>query len=329
MDRILIIGGTNFIGRNLIEKLSLNKKYDLTIFNRGITNSDLFPDIKKIFGDRNTHNVKLIHQTNWDYIIDLSCYFPQSLINILSGLSLNLKKYILISTCSVYQNDKVTLCNENALIKNCNQDQFNDPSTNSYGNRKAECERIIQSSKFNFTVLRPDLVYGKYDNTDRFYYWLHQAKKYNKILVPNNGTHLFSLTYVNDLIHTIEKIITAKSDREVYNITTTTETSIRQVLDATLEIIPNKPQLVNANSRYLKSNKISEWTDLPLWIDSDYSSFDNKKILNNYNLKFTSFKTSVRETIQHYNSLGWPTPNYGIDREKQKSLIEKIDINRK
>jgi 2'-hydroxyisoflavone reductase len=324
MDRILIIGGTNFIGRNLIEKLSVNKKYDLTIFNRGITNPDLFPNIKKIIGDRNSHDVKLIHQINWDYIIDLSCYFPQSLINILRELPLNLKKYIFISTCSVYQDEKVTLCNENALIKNCNQDQFDDQSTKSYGNRKAECERIIQSSKFNFTVLRPDLVYGKYDHSDRFYYWLHQEKKYNKILVPNNGTSLFSLTYVNDLVNTIEKTIVEKPDRDIYNITTTTQTSIGQILDYTLEIMANKPKLVNANSRYLKSNKINEWTDMPLWIDSDHSTFENKKILDNYSLKFTNFKTSVRETIQHYNFLGWPTPNYGIDREKQISLIEKI-----
>lgn len=323
MDRILILGGTNFIGRHLIEKLSVNKKYDLTIFNRGITNPGLFPDIKKIIGDRNSDDIKLINQVDWDYIIDLSCYFPQSLINILSGLTLNLKKYILISTCSVYQDDKVILSNENALIKECNQDQFYDQSTSSYGNRKAECERILQSSKFNFTVLRPDLVYGKYDTTDRFYYWLHQAKKYNKILVPNNGRSLFSLTYVNDLVNTIEKTMIEKLDRDIYNITTITETSIRQILDATLEIIANKPQFINASSRYLKSSKINEWTDMPLWIDSDYSTFDNKKILDKYNLKFTDFKISVRETVQHYILLGWPTPKYGIDRGKQISLIEK------
>ncbi len=324
MDRILIIGGTNFIGRNLIEKLSANKKYDLTIFNRGITNPELFPNIKKIIGDRNTHDVKFIHQINWDYIIDLSCYFPQSLINILSGLSLSLKKYIFISTCSVYQDGKVNRCIESALIKNCNQDQFDDQSTNSYGNRKAECERIIQSSKFNFTVLRPALVYGKYDHTDRFYYWLHQAKKYDKILVPNDGLQLFSLTYVNDLVNTIEKTIFESPDRKTYNITTTTQISIRQILDYTFEIINNKPKLINANSQYLKSNKISEWTDMPLWIDSDYSTFENKKILDNYRLKFTNFKTSVRETIQHYNVLEWPTPNYGMSREQQINLIEKI-----
>ena len=193
MDKILIIGGTNFIGRNLIEKLSSNKNYDLSIFNRGITNPDLFPNLNRISGDRNSHDVTLIHQTHWDYIIDLSCYYPQSLKNIIDGLSPSLKKYIFISTCSVYQEHKVHLGHENDLIKTCNSDQFHDQSIASYGNRKAACERIMQASSFNFTILRPDLVYGKYDPTDRFYYWLYQIKKYDRIMVPNHGTSLFSL----------------------------------------------------------------------------------------------------------------------------------------
>ena len=324
MDKLLIIGGTNFIGRNLIEKLSANKKYDLTIFNRGITNPDVFPNIKRIIGDRNSQDVKLIHQIDWDYIIDLSCYFPQSLINILSGLRLSLKKYIFISTCSVYQDEKGSLSNENAVIKECNQNQFDDPSTKSYGNRKAECERIIQASTYNFTILRPDVVYGKYDHTDRFYYWLYQAKKYNRILVPNNGAPLFSLTYVKDLVYTIEKTIVENPDRDSYNITTITQTSIRQIIEAALEITGNKPKFINADSRFLKSNKIREWTDMPIWIDSEHSTFENKKIVDTYGLKFTDLKTSVSETIAFYDFLGWPTPHYGLEREKQISLIEKI-----
>lgn len=324
MNKILIIGGTNFIGRNLLEKLSSTKKYDLTIFNRGITNPELFPNIKKIAGDRNSSDVKLIHQTNWDYIIDLSCYYPQSLLTILSGLSPNFKKYIFISTCSVYQDEKVLLSNENALLKTCTKDQFSDQSTSSYGNRKAECERILQASNVNFTILRPDLVYGKYDPTDRFYYWLHQAKKYDNILVPNHGKPLFSLTYVTDLVTAIEKSIVEKLDRESYNITTTTQASIGQILAIALESTGNKPTFVNASSHFLKSHGIHEWTEMPVWIDSEYSVFDNKKIISTYQLKFTDFKTSVIETIQYYNSLNWQIPTYGIDREKQLNLIEKI-----
>lgn len=324
MNKILIIGGTNFIGRNLLERLSEDKKYDITIFNRGKTNPQLFPNIKRIVGDRNSTDIKQIHQIKWDYIIDLSCYFPQSLSNILGGLSLNLKKYIFISTCSVYQDEKVNLSDENALIKSCSETQISDQSSNSYGNRKAECERILQTSKVNFTILRPDLVYGKYDPTDRFYYWLHQAKKFETILVPNNGNPKFSLTYVNDLVTTIEKTIEEKTDREVYNITTTTQTSIGQILKITSKKLQTNPELINGDSEFLHTNNISEWMDMPVWIDSDYSTFDNKKILDSYNLKFTDFKTSVLETIAYYNHLEWPLPTFGIDREKQQSLIRGL-----
>ncbi|OIQ30346.1 MAG: hypothetical protein BM564_02965 [Bacteroidetes bacterium MedPE-SWsnd-G2] len=324
MYKILILGGTNFIGRNLIERLSKNKTYDLTIFNRGITNPGVFPAIKKIIGDRNSSDVNLIHNTAWDYIIDLSCYYPQSLINILKGLTYNLKKYILISTCSVYLDDKVILGKESALIKNCNPNQFSDSTTTSYGNRKAECERIIAASKFNFTILRPDLVYGKYDPTDRLYYWLHQAKHYNQILVPNHGTSFFSLTYVDDLAHTIEKTMVKKEDREIYNITTVTKTSIRQILSYSSEVLGTNPQLVNANSQFLNKNNINEWTDMPVWIDSEYSNFDNNKILNSYHLDFTDFKMSIQKTINYYTSLGWPTPKYGINRALQINLIDQL-----
>lgn len=324
MDKILILGGTHFIGRNLIERLSFNKNYDLTIFNRGLTNPTLFPYIKKIIGDRNTNEINLINQSHWDYVIDLSCYFPNSLSNIINELPKALKKYIFISTCSVYQNENIILRNEDALINDCNQDQFEDQSTSSYGNRKAECERILQSSRLNFTILRPALVYGKYDSTDRFYYWLHQAKKYDQILIPNNGKQLFSVTYVKDLVDTIEKTITEKLDRSSYNITTTKEISIEHILNTAIKILDSNPNLVKANSQFLESNKINQWIDMPLWIDSNYFTFDNKKILDNYDLKFTGFKKSVIETIKYYQKVEWPIPTYGIDRDKQLNLIENL-----
>jgi hypothetical protein len=63
---------------------------------------------------------------------------------------------------------------------------------------------------------------------------------------------------------------------------------------------------------------------MPIWIDSEHSTFENKKIVDTYGLKFTDLKTSVSETIAFYDFLGWPTPHYGLEREKQISLIEKI-----
>ena len=71
MDKLLILGGTNFIGRNLVDSLLKLDKFDITLFNRGKTNPDLFPEIKQLHGDRNTSEIHLIDKEAWDYIIDL------------------------------------------------------------------------------------------------------------------------------------------------------------------------------------------------------------------------------------------------------------------
>jgi len=71
MKKILIIGGTQFVGRNLVEQIIPYPEYDITLFNRGITNPDIFPEVKHIKGDRNTEDLHLVAETYWDCIIGL------------------------------------------------------------------------------------------------------------------------------------------------------------------------------------------------------------------------------------------------------------------
>ena len=98
MKKILIFGGTNFIGRNLVELLQQDENNDLTLFNRGITNPNVFDSIKIIKGDRYSEADISKLGLDWDYIIDISCYFPKS-IDLLAKLKYkNLKKYIFILT---------------------------------------------------------------------------------------------------------------------------------------------------------------------------------------------------------------------------------------
>ena len=116
MNKILILGGTSFIGRNLVERLINNEENDLTLLNRGATNTHLFPEQKKIVCDRNSVHIVDKIEGDWDYIIDVSCYFPRSLDRILKATSKNLKKYIFVSTCSVYENTDRVLKDETAPV---------------------------------------------------------------------------------------------------------------------------------------------------------------------------------------------------------------------
>ncbi len=328
MEKILILGGTNFIGRNLVNKLIQLNSYNITLFNRGKSNPDLYSDIKELHGDRNTSDINLIFEENWDYIIDVSCYFPDSLSNIVSQMDNSLKRYIFISTCSVYDNnlDKSLFRDENSPTLSCTNSERIDSSVSTYGNRKAECERILTQSNLHYTILRPSLVYGPYDKTDRFYYWLFQIKKENQLLVPNQGKNIFSITYVNDLIEGIIKSINIDIDSNIYNVTSYPDLSISKLIDTASLLLNKHPNLNYVNSVFLNENNIAQWTDLPLWLDCDYFTYSNKKILKNLNLKITDFEESVSTTIDYYIQSGWQKPNYGLSEKTLKMLIEKLSI---
>ncbi len=326
MDKILILGGTNFIGRNLVDRLIQLDNFDITLFNRGKSNPNLYPTINELHGDRNTSEINMIFKENWDYIIDLSCYFPGSLSHIVSHLDKPIKRYVFISTCSVYDNDldKSILRDENSSTLNCTEKESTDTSVATYGNRKAECERILERSDLRYSIFRPALVYGPFDSTDRFYYWLYQIKKGNQLLIPNQGNNLFSVTYVKDLVQAIIKSLQVDNHSDIYNVTTHPDLSISKLIDITSQLLDKHPNLYFGDSDFLNQNQIAQWTDLPLWLDCDYFTYNNTKILRDLKIEFTDFKDSVSDTINYYHKRNWKEPIYGISENNKNELIKKI-----
>ena len=326
MDKLLILGGTNFIGRNLVDSLLKLDKFDITLFNRGKTNPDLFPEIKQLHGDRNTSEIHLIDKEAWDYIIDLSCYYPHSLADIVSHLHKAPKRFIFISTCSVYNMDvdKSILRDENSAILGCTEKEKIDSSPATYGKRKAECERILTQSDLKYTIFRPALVYGQYDYTDRFYYWLYQIKKEKELLIPNQGKNLLSVTYVKDLVDVIIKSLKDDFASDIYNVTTYPDLTIAKIFDTTSQLLDKQPRVFSPNSDFLNDNKVAQWNDIPLWLDCDYYTYNNRKILKDLKMKITDFKDSVSETIDYYERLNWQKPGFGISEKIKNKLIEKL-----
>lgn len=325
MKKILILGGTNFIGRNLVERLLNIAEYEITLFNRQQTHSNLFPAVSKIKGDRDTDDIRQIENIKWDFIIDLSCYYPHSLKNVFNSLN-NINKYIFISTCSVYDNHNIhtLLKNERSKILSCNSYQRTDRTPESYGNRKAECERLLYDSGLSYVILRPALIFGKYDPTDRFYYWLYQIKKMNTLLLPENGERLFSTTYVSDLVETIIQSLKQNMSSNVYNVITNPKTSISQLVEHTRQILKSDFSIINGSAEFLKENKVAQWTDMPLWLNGDHFTFSNIKFTHELGIKTFDFKIAIEKTIDYYDNLNWPEPNYGMTEKMRRGLISKL-----
>lgn len=324
MKRILILGGTQFIGRNLVKRLLDIDEYEITLFNRQRTQSNLFPEVDKIRGDRETNDVAQIKNERWDYVIDLSCYYPDSLRRVLDAIN-HLAQYIFISTCSVYnlESDRQALKNEQSKTLSCTADQETDRTPETYGNRKAACERILSDSGLPHVILRPALVFGKYDPTDRLYYWLHQAKEKNTLLLPENGERVFSTTYVSDLVETIIKVLEQKTSHGTYNVITNPKTSISQIIHLAQQSLKTDFSIVNASADFLLHHDISQWTDMPLWINGDHFTFSNKKLKTELAIEVTEFKRGIEDTIDYYKNLNWPEPEYGIPEPRRLELIEE------
>lgn len=326
MNKILILGGTSFIGRNLVKQLVKRPELELTLFMRGVTNPTIFPELRKIYGDRNTQEIEQIFTENWDQVIDISCYYPQSLATILKGINKKLQHYIFISTCSVYDNEKHEgmLRDESAPVLNCTREQQIDTSPATYGQRKAACEALLLNSNFRHTIFRPALVYGAHDPTDRFYYWLYQSKMNLEILLPENGNRNFSITYVHDLVNCIEESISLEIENGIFNLISTPLSSIFQVVKTATNSLGTSPRLLDANARFLKECRIAQWIDIPLWLNTDTYTYSNERLNKLFSFSPTPFQESIDDSMRFYEASSWPEPISGIPKTKLRELIQKL-----
>lgn len=325
MKKLLILGGTNFIGRNLVESLVAKSEYEICLLNRQQSNAQLFPELAKIKADRLKEDLGEITQTNWDAVIDLSCYFPKALASVLGQLKGH-EHYIFISTCSVYENSnlKLRFRNEEAPILSCSSEQATDSAPQSYGARKAECERMLKHSGHPYTIFRPALVFGPHDPTDRLYYWLYQVKKTEQLLMPEAGERIFSITYVADLVRVIQEALHRKPSKETYNAISKPDTSIKEIVGHSINLIGSSPKLVNASAEFLKEQKIREWLDMPLWINGDHFTYSNQKLESDFNFPLTDLPLALAHTMSYFEYKNWPKPHYGIDNKTKEEILNAL-----
>lgn len=331
MKKLLIIGGTRFIGRNLIETLLQLGVYDITLFNRGITNPTLFPSVKKIKGDRFLlKDVVKFCKQDWDCIIDISGYWPVALEQQLKNQIGKVGRYIYISTSSHYQFDLTNphLLKEEETIVPCSTVQKNSNDKSHYNQQKAECERILQQQKgLDFIILRPGLVIGKYDYTDRLYYWFYKAYQQQEILVANRGEQIISYSDVNDLVRIIVQSIDAKNSYSIYN-TSSFTASIADFINLAAHHLNKEVVLISATSAFLEKNEIQQWVDLPLWVDGNFLVTDNTRLTKDYHFKSSNIEQSIVDLLAYYSTIkNWKPPILTpppLSESKEKELITKL-----
>jgi 2'-hydroxyisoflavone reductase len=309
------------------------EKFDVVLFNRGITHPTLFPEVFTITGDRETSDIEKVLFDHWDAVIDISGYYPDSLESFLPKLKGRVGRYIYVSTVSVYDRKGYPKDDPNFTIKEdhplvgCTEEQRGGSWSEHYGEKKAECERIIQENHWlDSVILRPSIVYGRYDYTERYYYWLQRIKMRDEILIPNDGVERGNMTFVDDLSRLLMSAVTLKEHSGVYNAVTHPINSLNDKLDTIADVMGKDPVYYPITGDELKAKGFEMHNAFPCTTGRDLLVYDTAKTEKDFGISFTSYRDSVVATMNYYDlTTKWELGSRGLRYEEEDNLLDSLE----
>lgn len=298
---ILILGGKRFLGIALVEA-AIKREHVPTLFNRGLTNPEMFPTVENLIGNREG-DLRALEGKEWDAVIDTSGFVPRIVKQSASFLSGKCEQYVFISSLSVYKDFKTPDISEDYTLAQLEDPADEDYTGDSYGPLKALCEYEIQQN-FNGKVLvmRPGLIVGPNDPTDRFTYWPWRVSLGGKVLAPAPPSSNLQFIDVRDLAEFIILMI-EKGKEGVFNVTGPKKpATMGSLLVASREASLSDSSFVWVEEPFLLNEGVTPWVDLPLWIpasDPNFAGFyniNNSKALK-AGLTFRPLSQTVTDTL--------------------------------
>jgi 2'-hydroxyisoflavone reductase len=326
---ILVIGGTRFVGRHLVAA-ALQRNHQLTLFNRG-NQADIFPDVRLIRGDRNnTDDLLKLQGKSWDAVIDTCAYLPRQVESLLEVLSPGTNHYTLISTISVYKEQTLAFQDESAELASLPDEQVETVTAETYGGLKVRCEAVAERlMSGRLLIVRPGLVVGPFDPTDRFSYWPYRVARGGEVLAPSSPEKPIQYIDARDLadwtIASLEQGVTG-----VYNLVTSPDQfSFADLLTTCKAVSHSDASFTWVSEAFLAEHQVAAWSDLPLWIAGDAENFlrvSNQKALA-AGLQIRSLEDTVKDTLIWLQSRTEATLQVGISSEREQAVLESWHQN--
>jgi nucleoside-diphosphate-sugar epimerase len=319
--KVLILGGTRFLGRALVEE-ALSRRDEVTLFNRGRTNPELFPQVKKLRRDR-AADLSLLEGRTWDAVVDVAAYHPRVVGLSAEALRDRVGRYTFVSTVSVYADQSVPPVEGAAVAELTDPD---DESAASYGARKAACEGVVESVfGERALVVRPGLIVGPHDPTDRFTYWPRRLAAGGEVLAPGDRDDPVQFVDVRDLAAWILRA-TAEGGSGVFN-ATGRPLGFGRFLDEARRALGSHPSLAWVPSEQLLAAGVEEWMGVPLWIASaDWEAVNKVDVSKAIaaGLSFRPLAETVRDTLAWDRNRGEDesrAEGVGLDPMRERELF--------
>ncbi len=333
--RILILGGTGFIGPYQV-KYALARGHKVTTFNRGKTHPGELPEgVEQLIGDRNG-KLNALKNRQWDVCIDNPTTLPVWVRDAAQILKGNVERYVFISTISVYADTSKPLDENAPLAKYEGPDAFKETleamkasGFKTYGPLKALSEQEAEKWFPGKTlVIRPGLIVGPNDQTDRFTYWPVRIDRGDEVLAPGDPKDPVQFIDARDLA---EWTIRMVENREtgIYDVTgPAKQLGIGDLLGGIKTALNANANFTWVDAEFLEQQKVSPWSDMPAWVppvgETAYFGRASIEKALRKGLTFRPLDVTARDTLRWFKSLPaerQSTLHAGIKPEREKEVL--------
>jgi 2'-hydroxyisoflavone reductase len=316
--KLLVIGGTKFLGRAAVET-ALARGHEVTLFNRGETNPELFPEAQKLRGDR-TQDLGALEGREWDAVLDPSGFLPAVVRSSAEALSDQAGHYLFISSVSAYASLAVPNDEDSpvAELGDLPDDRMLDDYSN-YGPLKVLCERAAADAFGDrHTIVRPGLIVGAPDPTGRFTYWPHRIARGGEVLAPAPPDRVVQFIDARDLGPWLVDLCERQATG-TYNATHPGR-SWGEVLETCREVAGSDASFRWVPDSLLVEHEVGEWMELPMWVTSGDDEGIHEADVSRAvaaGLKFRPLEETVRDALD----LAETTPAAGLTQEREAELL--------
>ena len=292
--KLLILGGTKFLGRAAAEA-ALARGHELTLFTRGQTNPDLFPEAERLRGDRDG-DLGTLEGRTWDAVVDPSGYVPRVLRASVELLREAVGHYVFVSSISAYAEPLPDGYDESAPLHG---EPKSEQVMEEYGPLKAACERTLEELMPGRSAsIRAGLIVGPHDPTDRFTYWPVRLARGGDVLAPGDPERTIQFVDVRDLGEWLVHVAETRAAGSFNATGPEPPVTMGDLLETSRAAAGGDARVVWVEDAFLLERGVGEWMELPLWIPSEPNVFaaDVSRAVE-AGLRFRPLEETVRDTL--------------------------------
>jgi 2'-hydroxyisoflavone reductase len=314
-----VLGGTKFLGRATVET-ALGRSHEVTLFNRGQTNPDVFPEAEKLQGDRE-HDLSALTGRTWDAVVDTSGYVPGVVQASAEKLADSAGFYLFVSSLSVYADRSKTMVEGDALeeLGDMPDDRLLEDFSN-YGALKALAEQAVaETFPDSHANVRPGLIVGPHDPTGRFTYWPHRVARGGQVAAPAPPEESVQFVDVRDLAEWIVGICERDDGGELNAVNEGVSWS--DLLETCRDVSSSDASFVWIDGQFLLDQGIEQWMGLPMWIEDEADKGLHRADFSRATATGLTHRP-LAETVTAALELAETTKAAGLSPEREAALLD-------